>query len=715
MNPDPVKQFLSKWQSGLSLGWEWFSRVCFVIIFILSIAFFFHFRQVRIDQLELGSVARKYVLAQVGFDFADVETTRVFKEESLREIGPIYYFSDEEICKAEHQIQLELINNPYWREWFPSSTFEEMMHTSDTIRLFLSKAKFSDPRTLQKLEQTGFNLNHCLNCAFNEPFVDPLICVWEKINQQIFDTPIPASDFILEKYWKYGWSLQEDFNLRHLLRSRIKETIPVKTVHVEAGSRIINVGEKVTRRHMDMLKEMKKVIHEKDNLFKPLTILGSVTLALIMSGLAFIYFQTFHPGVTKSFKKMALIATVAVLTLFLAKFTDYYILYKMGYLSDYFRLPIFLLFPTLTLSILIDRHVAVMVSIFIALILEINLGIESYEFLVINLSTALMAIILTKEVRKRKEIFGICSKIGFLVLPMVVAMRLLNNHLGDRQMGIDIITVCCSLFLSAALVVLILPLLESSFGVVTDMALLEAGDPNHPLLRRLSLESPGTYQHSLSVASLAEEAALAIGANALQCRVSALYHDIGKVTQPHYFTENQFSGFNMHQLLTPFESAQVIIQHVIEGVKLAESYELPVPIIEAIQEHHGTSLVYYFYHAQVERSRAKSLEVEEGFFRYPGPTPQSRESAIIMLADSIEAAYRCQDQPDEKAIVDLIEGIVSDKIRDHQLDGSHLTFDDLEAIKKAIFRSLVALSHGRIKYPAKDTAVKVPSTAGARI
>jgi hypothetical protein len=198
----------------------------------------------------------------------------------------------------------------------------------------------------------------------------------------------------------------------------------------------------------------------------------------------------------------------------------------------------------------------------------------------------------------------------------------------------------------------------------------------------LNLEAPGTYRHSLAVAALAEEAALAINANPIFCRVASLYHDIGKLSQPQYFTENQFCGFNMHQLLTPLESAQVIISHVSEGVKLAEQYELAPSLVDVIREHHGKGLVYYFYHAQIEQSRARAIMVEECRFRYPGPTPRSRECAIIMLADSIEAAFRSLEEVSEKAAVELVESIVADKIREHQLDTSRLTFDEIEGIKR---------------------------------
>jgi hypothetical protein len=324
---------------------------------------------------------------------------------------------------------------------------------------------------------------------------------------------------------------------------------------------------------------------------------------------------------------------------------------------------------------------------------------------VVNVVASLVATILVKTVRKRKEIFEICAKIWLITIPFILGVNLVENAPWDYHILIDVLTSLISMTLTGVIVVTILPVLESTFGIVTDMTLLESADLSHPLLRRLNLDAPGTYRHSLSVAALAEEAALAINANPIFCRVASLYHDIGKLSQPQYFTENQFCGFNMHQLLTPLESAQVIIAHVSEGVKLAEQYELPPSLVDVIQEHHGKGLVYYFYHAQIEQSRAKAVVVEEYLFRYPGPTPRSRESAIIMIADSVEAAYRSLDEVSEKAVVALVESIVSDKIHEHQLDTSHLTFDEIEGIKKAMIRSLISNAHGRVKYPEKPTSI----------
>jgi putative nucleotidyltransferase with HDIG domain len=358
------------------------------------------------------------------------------------------------------------------------------------------------------------------------------------------------------------------------------------------------------------------------------------------------------------------------------------------------------------LAILIDRTVAMIVSQFVALMLATTLILHHYDhFLVINLAAAAMGTVLVKTVRRRKEIFEICARIWLMTVPLIIGLNFMENTTWDYQIVVDLLTSLVSMTLIGIVVVTVLPLLESTFKITTDMTLLESGDLSHPLLRRLNLEAPGTYRHSLAVAALAEEAAIAINANPIFCRVAALYHDIGKLSQPQYFTENQFTGFNVHQLLSSEESAQVIIAHVTEGVKLAQQYELPSTIIDVIQEHHGTGLVYYFYHAQIEQCRERAITVEERLFRYPGPTPQSRVSAIIMIADSIEAAYRSLDEFSERAVVELVESISRDKIREHQLDTSCLTFEEIEGIKKAMILALITSAHTRVKYPEKPLIV----------
>jgi hypothetical protein len=256
-------------------------------------------------------------------------------------------------------------------------------------------------------------------------------------------------------------------------------------------------------------------------------------------------------------------------------------------------------------------------------------------------------------------------------------------------------------FASVLLFVLFAALLERPFRLTTHLTLLELSDPSHPLLRRLAMEAPGTYAHSIIVGNLSEAAAEAIGADGLFCRVASYYHDVGKVIRPHFFVENQ-SAENRHNSINPSLSSLVVTSHVKDGVDLAEEHKLPPPIIAIIKEHHGTCLIKYFYHRAVT-SGEESTHALEYQFRYEGPRPQTKESGVIMLADSAEAASRTLEKPTPGRIRDLIERIVRDRLSDGQLDECELTFKDLEKVITSMTRTLTSLLHARVEYPAGNT------------
>lgn len=252
-------------------------------------------------------------------------------------------------------------------------------------------------------------------------------------------------------------------------------------------------------------------------------------------------------------------------------------------------------------------------------------------------------------------------------------------------------------FVCAVVVSGILPAIENLFGIVTNISLLELSDFNHPLLKRMILEAPGTYHHSLIVGNLAESAAEAVGANPLLARIGAYYHDIGKLTQPEYFIENQ-KITSKHAHLSPSMSKMVIMNHVKEGLTLAKQYRLKPAIIDFIVQHHGTSLVYYFYRRALEEIEQDEKVYEEGF-RYPGPRPYSRETAIVLLADSVEAATRVISEPQAAKIEEVVHKVINNKFIDGQLENCELTLKDLENIAKVFIHNLSALYHGRIQYP----------------
>jgi putative nucleotidyltransferase with HDIG domain len=252
----------------------------------------------------------------------------------------------------------------------------------------------------------------------------------------------------------------------------------------------------------------------------------------------------------------------------------------------------------------------------------------------------------------------------------------------------------------------LLPFIERSFGVLTDLSLLELGDAAHPLLQELVRRAPGTYNHSINVASLGEPAAESIGARGLLVRVGAYFHDIGKMLKPAYFAENQVAGANRHESLLPAMSTLIIIAHIKDGADLARQHHLPGPIIDFIEQHHGTTLVEYFYHRAAEQSEAdpEAGEVEESAFRYPGPKPQTREAAVLMLADAVESAARVLVEPTPSRIESLVEEITMKRLMDGQFDDCDITLQDLRTVQDSLIKSLIAIYHSRVKYPEQRTA-----------
>lgn len=262
------------------------------------------------------------------------------------------------------------------------------------------------------------------------------------------------------------------------------------------------------------------------------------------------------------------------------------------------------------------------------------------------------------------------------------------------------------ILVSATAMTGLLPLVEKIFGVQTDLSLLELGDASHPLLRRLAQRAPGTYNHSINVASIAEAAADEIGANGLLVRVGAYFHDIGKMFKPEYFIENQSAGVNQHDSLQPAMSTLVIIAHVKDGADLARSHHLPEPIIDFISQHHGTTLVEYFYREAARRSEEdpNGESVSDKDFRYPGPKPQTLEAAVMMLADTVESASRTLVDPTPSRIQGLVDSIAQKKMGDGQFDECGLTFKQLDRIRRSLVKSLTAIYHARVKYPGQQSA-----------
>lgn len=678
-----------------------------LLFFGCALFIFLHFREVRVEILDLNSIAPGFIVSQIDFDFPDDEATIILKQDAIRDAGKIYQISNKEVRQKRVEFENFLLYNQAWHETAEGGAFDELYLGLDTLEKALLQLHMTDERTIQKMKEAGFTFEGYQIYTpefFNQKMSLPQ-SIWDEIQKKYFSSTFysPLTKALLFEFFKSGqWTLEEDIPSQRALRKKIQAKIPEKMSHVSPGNRIVNQGERVTARHVAMLQAMKAAIGHNRNLSHPSTLLGTFLMTLLFEGMFISYLKINQRHVLFSNRKLCLLVTILVLTLGMSKLTELFLLNAKNNLIETIRYPLFVPMAAILICNLINPFVATFCSGFLSILSAVALAFNWEGILIFNLAASLVAILSICSLKRRKEIFIVCIKAFLCCLVAILALHLYDNSIWKFTFLTDILSAGFFLFFTAILVIGLLPLLESTFQVTTDVTLMEYLDPNNDLLRRLTIEAPGTYQHSVVVGNLAEAAALGIGANGLFCRVATLYHDVGKMTTAQYFTENQLGALNIHQLLTPEESAQVIMAHVPEGVALAREADLPEPIIDIIKEHHGTTLVYYFYRKQVDKMGGDAALVDQKVFRYLGPKPRSKESGIIMIADSFEAASRSLDQINLETLQELIDRLVKEKVEDGQFDDCRLTFQELSCVKKTLVKTLLAAGHSRIKYPVHE-------------
>jgi putative nucleotidyltransferase with HDIG domain len=352
----------------------------------------------------------------------------------------------------------------------------------------------------------------------------------------------------------------------------------------------------------------------------------------------------------------------------------------------------------LTMLLFNDVQISFMMAFLSATLAGIILGFDLNEMLIFFLGS-LAGAYRVRDARTR----GVLIEAGIFVSAIQVVCALLINPVINKDILIyNLEPLAINGVICALVVIATLKIFEAIFGEITNFTLLELSDSSHPLLKKMVVQAPGSYHHSLIVGNLAESAADAIEANSLLVRVGAYYHDIGKMYHPEYFTENQMVLANKHDELEPSMSRLVIFNHVKEGMDLARQYHLNERIIDFIPEHHGTSIIHFFYQKALADGQLEGLEEKD--YRYPGPKPQSRETAVVLLADSVEAATRVLDEHTPQRIEDVVRKVINNKFIDGQLDECNLTLREIDIIASVFVRVLGAMYHSRIKYPEKSNA-----------
>ncbi len=455
------------------------------------------------------------------------------------------------------------------------------------------------------------------------------------------------------------------------------------------GTLIVSEGEIVTERHINQLESLGLMPGGRTE-YSSYT--GLFLILLIFFFIVGIYLYVFDRDVYRESSMLLLLGLIVIITLGFSM--------AMAYFSAYLA-PVAL--GIILIAVLFNSNLAMLLNVIMALLVGlINDG--EMGVIIMSLVSGMVAIYSVSRLSQRADLVKAGIFVSGVNALVILAVFLFTGNLQLeygllQDFGYSLFAGVGSGLLSAVVAIGLLPFLETGFGLTTAVSLLELSNPNQPLLRRLLMKAPGTYHHSVLVGNLAEAAAEEVEADPLLVRVGAYYHDIGKVRRPYFFTENQFSRENPHKKLSPSLSALIIRSHIKDGIEIARQERLPFVLIDIIRQHHGTSMISFFYQAARENGRT---DIPEKSFRYEGPLPQTKEAAIIMLADAVEAGVRALSRPVGGRIEGLVRKLIKEKLNDGQLDESDITLKDLDKIGDAFVYILSSVYHARVEYPEKE-------------
>jgi putative nucleotidyltransferase with HDIG domain len=504
----------------------------------------------------------------------------------------------------------------------------------------------------------------------------------------------PPFPYRLYESYPYDLRARVDFEVLNPIALVNRGGVPTPVFEkYQAGLLLVPRDQPITGRQLSLLREEHAAHARQLGPEEHARRAGSlVVIFSLLAGLVAFYVARFQTALAQSLPTILGLCGLVLLTIALGTWLS--------------RPPWHAVFLPLTLTAMIltivyNPQFALLMSFSLSLAMSVILG-SDLSYLLQQMGGLATAVLLLRHVRTRTQLVKVAAGAGAAYLVMTLATGILSDQ-GWRLLLSD--AARNFIWGSAAGFVLTgaLPVVERCFGIVTDISLLELADGSHPLLQELVKRAPGTYTHSITVATLAEAAANTIDANPLLVRVGSYFHDVGKMLKPHYFIENQ-TGENRHDELEPALSTLIIIGHVKDGVALAQQYGLPRPVIDFIEQHHGTTLVEYFYREamRLQESQGHGPVELEPCFRYGGPKPRTRESGILMLADAVESSSRALAAPTPGSLQKLVHDLLMKRLLDGQFEESGLTLTELHQIEESLSKSLIALFHARIKYPEAE-------------
>lgn len=665
--------------------------------------------------LKEGQICSKDILSPGDFEFVDLEATQNLREKAAKSIKEVYDLNLANIKNVEKQIDSLFLKIKEYKEKIDESPKD----TNDDI------TKNGGRLTVGVLNEMANEINEDLGFYISEQVIADCLqfdnLTLEKIRvdikssmRKIMEQGIKEDD--LENAKKQLIREISEISLdRHdaLIASNIATSLLIPSLFlneedtekrrqdaitsvddvlrtIQKGQIIIRKGEVATSEDMAIL----NALGLKNPKINFSNIIGIIMITAICLLVVFLYLNYFYPDIYENINKLILLGIISIFVVLLAKIASQ----ASGYL-----MPI--ASASMLIAISLNPNIAILLTVILSLLIGFIPG-GGLNYVLVSVISGIVAIYSIRKATQRSSLTRAGLIIAGVNIINISALGLINNEgyyliLQNNLWGV------LSGFLAVILTIGILPFLESYFDITTSFKLMELSNPNQPLLKKMILEAPGTYHHSIVVGNLSETAAEEIEGNGLLARVGAIYHDIGKIKRPYFFTENQEVYKNIHDEMEPSLSALVIASHVKEGLELAKKNKLPKDIIDIIAQHHGTGLITYFFHRALKENGSNVDKVAEENYRYSGPKPQTKEAGIILLADSLEAATRSLTNPTATRIKTLVKEIIQKNLENGQLEECDLTLKDLDKIGDSFSRILTGMFHSRVEYPDEDLIKKI--------
>lgn len=638
--------------------------------------------------LQEGDIARVDIKAPR--DTIDQKATKEKESEAIEKVDKQYTVKNEVKVQAEDNIK---------------SLFDEVLNLNATN--MDEASKITELRKITQFKLTDSEYKELINTP-KETLIDlegKIVNIIDKIYKKDIQENNESS---LENAKKEGINAIEEFNIAtplkeilvNITKSQINPNLfydsekteemqkeaqkSTSKVIIKKNQIIIKEGEPVTAEQIAIINELGLL----DNGITGKYVYVYLSLALFLFVILFLQYSYIYLNYKEIFfdaKRLILISLINILSLILAR--------SIGAVSA-FLIPF--AFGSMLLTLLLNYKISIIISIFNSAIISALVEFDPQVMLLVFINAILGAVML-KKMQQRNELIYATLYISVVSSILTLATGVIISSNLKEIFIVSLFSIIGGV-LSGIFALGVLPFLEGTFNEVTTIKLLELSNPNNPLLKKLLMEAPGTYHHSMLVANLAEMAAEEVGANPVVARIGAYYHDVGKTERPYFFGENQIGRENPHDKISAKLSTHIIISHVKDGLRLAKEHKLPPIIQDIIAEHHGTTLVKYFYYT-MKNNAENPDDIKEKDYRYSGPIPSSKEAGIVMLADGIEAAVRSIKEPNKEKIEEMVNNIIKDKLNSNQLINCDLTLKDIEKIRLCFLNALNGIYHQRIEYP----------------